>query len=189
MSWALAVLRINDTPLLDALGAATKSKLGEARVGDGSARHLANTAWSFATLLFFHDPLLASLSSLAVRTSSELNWQGIANLSWAMAVLLWHDGTLVQALADAAVSLDQSKAKPQELSNTIWAFACFGDLDLPLMCAVTAASESKLPEFKPQDHANVAWALATLQEHHQPLMDAMAARSITMLQDIEKMLS
>jgi len=53
--------------------------------------------------------------------------------------------------------------KPQELSNTVWAFATIGLQHEPLFRQVVAVAISKRQELSPQNSANILWAYAKLQ--------------------------
>ena len=49
--------------------------------------------------------------------------------------------------------------KPQNLSNTAWAFATLGLVDVQLLTALMREAE-RLGDFKAQGLANTAWGLA-----------------------------
>eukprot|EP00966_Prymnesium_polylepis_P222844 5155282-Prymnesium_polylepis.1 len=50
---------------------------------------------------------------------------------------------------------------PQDLANTVWAFAAAGVRAEALFAAADAAVRSRLCDFNPQDLANTVWAFAT----------------------------
>jgi len=56
-------------------------------IGDFHAQNLANTAWSFAALLYTHRPLLAAIAAQALRSMAQFSTQDLGNLSWAFAKL------------------------------------------------------------------------------------------------------
>ncbi len=57
---------------------------------------------------------------------------------------------------------------PQELINTVWAFAKVGHTDVPLMRAV-AERLATMEGLTPREIANCAWAFATLAQRFPPL--------------------
>merc|ERR1712166_230409 len=66
---------------------------------------------------------------------------------------------LFDALAEAAV-LRVRRFKPQNLSNTAWAYATANHEAPALFDAVAKAAVPRLGEFKPQELSNTAWAYA-----------------------------
>jgi len=65
--------------------------------------------------------------------------------------------------------------KPQNLANTVWAFATAGVRADALYAAVAeAAVRSGLRGFKPQALANTVWAFATADQYHPALLSAIA---------------
>ena len=85
---------------------------------------------------------------------------------------------LFDAIAAEASRLGRlSNFKPQNLSNTVWAFATQGYPAPALFDAIAAEAAPRLGEFTSQGLANVAWAFAT-QTHAAPaLFDAIAAEA------------
>uniref|UniRef100_A0A7S4RAM3 catechol O-methyltransferase n=1 Tax=Alexandrium monilatum TaxID=311494 RepID=A0A7S4RAM3_9DINO len=77
-------------------------------------------------------------------------------------------------------------AKPQELSNTAWAYAQLSFLHLPLMDAIAAASIAKITQCLSQDHSNLAWAFATLHLPNAPLCDSIAAAALRTIRQFER---
>jgi hypothetical protein len=86
-----------------------------------------------------------------------------------------------QPLFDAIASESMYKIRsfnPQELSNTVWAFATIGFSSQPLFDAIASKSLYNIRSFKPQNLSNIVWAFATLGVSSQPLFDAIASESM-----------
>ena len=66
-----------------------------------------------------------------------------------------------------------SEFNPQNLANTVWAFAQSGNRAPELFAAVSKAAQSKLHMMNPQELANTAWAYATAQEVAPALFNAI----------------
>ena len=61
--------------------------------------------------------------------------------------------------------------KPQELSNTVWAYATAGvAADALYAAGAEAAVRGGLAGFTPQNLANTVWAYATADHYHQALL-------------------
>lgn len=92
---------------------------------------------------------------------------------------------LLTAIAAQAINTS-GQAKPQELSNTAWAYAPLPFLHLPLCDAIAAASIAKIAECVSQDISNLAWAFATLHLPHAPLCDALAAPALAKIRYFDR---
>ena len=68
---------------------------------------------------------------------------------------------------------------PQDMANTVWAFAKAGHSAPALFDAVAAEALTKMPHFIPQDIANTVWAFATAMHSAPALFDAVAAEVLT----------
>ncbi|CAK0789880.1 unnamed protein product, partial [Prorocentrum cordatum] len=66
-------------------------------------------------------------------------------------------------------------AKPQEIANTLWAYAKNRSVEAPLFhgLADVALGQDLLWTFKPQELSNTVWSFATVGLHHVPLCTAM----------------
>ena len=72
----------------------------------------------------------------------------------------------------------RSEFKPQELSNTAWAFATAGHATPALFDAIGKESSGRVRAFKPQELCNTAWAFATAGHAAPGLLDAIGKESI-----------
>mmetsp|Transcript_109617 Transcript_109617/g.353740 ORF Transcript_109617/g.353740 Transcript_109617/m.353740 type:complete len:87 (+) Transcript_109617:591-851(+) len=70
----------------------------------------------------FNCPLMAALSSAAIRSSAELLPQNLSNTAWAFATCRVVDEPLMDAIS-AASSSTISQFDIQGLANTLWSFA------------------------------------------------------------------
>lgn len=138
-----------------------------------SPQGLGNMAWAFAR----QAQLAAGVSE---RLKDESN---LANSNGRLAVYTTSyidvGETLIQRLfatiaeTDLRVHNNLSNCKPQDLANTIWAFAVLGLKHVPFMEAVESELVTRttrfikkevtsMTQFKGQELANILWALATL---------------------------
>lgn len=83
-----------------------------ARIEAFDSQALANTSWSFATQMFCHEPLLAAISSRAIRHRFEFTSKHLVNTAWAYAHLTCRDTPLLDSIS-AAVSGKIQEFGPQ----------------------------------------------------------------------------
>ena len=57
---------------------------------------------------------------------------------------------------------------PQDLANTLWAFAKSMQSEAPLFTALARSSHWCVGEFKPQEVGNTVWAFVTAAQHTTP---------------------
>lgn len=67
-----------------ALSAAASRKIKE--IQELSASTLANTAWAFATLGKFNEPLMDAIAEASIRKIREFDAESLSNTAWAFAV-------------------------------------------------------------------------------------------------------
>lgn len=67
---------------------------------------------------------------------------------------------------------------PQNLSNTVWAFATLGVAHRPLFEAISPAVMEMIGEFDLQGLANTLWAFASLVLANAPLLSVIASASM-----------
>lgn len=153
--------------------------------GEFNPREIANTAWGIAKAGGTSPSTFKALAEgSAHRTLAGFKPQELANTVWAFATAI--TGTSGQERLLLATSVDQmltlaeneivqrrayhnadtegglADFKPQELSNTIWAFSTVGRHDSGVYAAVVEEMKRRnLPDFVPQDLANSVWAIVT----------------------------
>jgi hypothetical protein len=122
-----------------------------------------------------------------------LQSQEWSNLLWALATLqkngvnMGSSSNVSAIVAAGSVVMEQriSTAKPQSLSNTLWALATLGwHRDDSTLTKLVTAMVQRSSTAKPQDLSNTLWALATLGWHCDDstltkLVTAMVQRSST----------
>jgi len=74
---------------------------------------------------------------------------------------------------------------PQNLSNTVWAWATLAVTDVPLLKVIAIEAIAKCPEFTAQNFGNTAWAFATCAVAHPPLMQAISQQSMRKIDDYD----
>jgi len=142
------------------------------QIAQFDAQHLANTAWSFATLHIQDLPLLMAISDTAIKQIPNFGCQDLANTTWAFAVVMFRDLPLLEALSQQALSR-RWEMQPQNLSNTAWAFATLRVVDLPLVDAISEAATQIISEFDLQGIANILWSYASLRLRDFPIISSL----------------
>ena len=82
-------------------------------------------------------------------------------------------GTAASGAAGSAAGIPLSETHPQDLANTVWAFATLAVKDSVLLEAVRPAAVLHIWAVNPQDLANTTWALATLAVEDSELLEAV----------------
>jgi len=80
-AWAVSKLLLRELPLLKCI-ARQVTHIGTTSF---SPQELSNTAWSFATLDFFHPPLFAAIASASLPSITLFRSQELANMAWSVA--------------------------------------------------------------------------------------------------------
>ena len=138
-------------------------------------------------------PLMRQSASMAI--DGELTGRELANVCYGVARSRIPESVQRKALLDVlarAAASRMRELKPQELSNTAWAYATAGHRAPQLFDALAAVVESRLTQpsldeelstFSPQELANVCWAFATAGHRHDKLFDALATAALTSMKD------
>mmetsp|Transcript_15920 Transcript_15920/g.36129 ORF Transcript_15920/g.36129 Transcript_15920/m.36129 type:complete len:208 (+) Transcript_15920:664-1287(+) len=104
-----------------------------------TTQEISNMSWALAKLWNYDMPLLAALSSQAIRHISSLNRQELSITAWAFATMGLRPQPLLQAIAASAIRT-MSDFTMLEISNTAWAFAQLAERNSTLIDAIAAAS-------------------------------------------------
>lgn len=80
---------------------------------------------------------------------------------------------LLQCIATALCER-ADQCNPQEVSNSVWAYAKLGFYHGGLMGTMAAEATRRIDEFSQQNLANLAWSFAKLAHLDQDLMQAVA---------------
>jgi hypothetical protein len=158
VSWSCAKLRICDEQLLAELATIAVPCLDEL-----DPIQLANMLWAFAKLQVCARDLFSRASNrLKQRKVGEFDTQCLSIIAWSFATVHWRDSAAFASIA-GELTRNVCSAKPQEISQTLWAFAKSGYYNRTLFDAFgqAAVAASKHSEFKQQELSNVAWAFAT----------------------------
>merc|ERR1739848_951385 len=100
---------------------------------------ISNTAWAGAVLGYTDQPLLAALSSEALRRITNFLPQDMSNLAWSFANIGVRHSPLLQSIASAAMPRI-SELEPQSLTNLAWALDAMRELD-SLNCFLAVATD------------------------------------------------
>jgi len=79
----------------------------------------------------------------------------------------------------------QRKFRPQDLSNTAWAFARIRLLVEPLFGAISSTATSTISDFAPQHLATTAWSFARLRVRNAPFVDVLSTQSMERIAEFE----
>ena len=99
--------------------------------------------------------------------------RGIANIAHGAVFARGPNAKLLYDSLIRAAMAKLSEFNPQNLANTVWAFAQSGNRAPELFAAVSKVAQSKLHMMNPQELANTAWAYATAQEVAPALFNAI----------------
>lgn len=156
-AWAFAKLGFSSPVLFEALAEAALGKLDAF-----TAQGLSNTAWAYATMGHYHPALVQQLAEQVARQVSAFNAQNCSMSAWAFATLRHYHPALFDALLEQLAAQLPAGVEPQNIANSLWAFARAGH---PLGVhtePLVAAAKALLPQMNQQELCNTAWALGVL---------------------------
>ena len=165
------------------------------------SQELNNLAWSMARLNYKDDELLGGIAYQLSNKRRAVTLQDVGTTLWSMASLEYQNVEAYRGVA-GRLSRDRTmQAKPQELSNTVWALAtaevfpeymdCFDSSLIPsklrpspaqverdpvTMCFVFAAQElmRRPQEFKSQEIKDVLWSFSKVGMRYPALFKSVA---------------
>ncbi|KAL0032386.1 hypothetical protein WJX79_008625 [Trebouxia sp. C0005] len=186
MIWAYATLA--HSPLSDFLTLLCGHALHE--LPNFSPQNISNTIWALATLKHTNRALMQAVevevtARLGIPEEAiKFSRQHLANSLWALATLeLLPSGRLLAAVAEA-MKERASDCNPQEISNTVWAFAKLGFYSEGMMDRFASEAEGRIQEFSQQNLANMAWAFGKLTHDAPSLLDAIGLKATTIVKDL-----
>ncbi|KAJ1450646.1 hypothetical protein M885DRAFT_42822 [Pelagophyceae sp. CCMP2097] len=147
------------------------------RLGAMNSGKLRPTEWlGPQTALLLQDLVDAAAKSI---TSDEAKWPPrlIANACWGVAKMGRVKSSALFGAVAVAAPCKIAEFKPQELANTVWAFAKVGSKSPALFDAVSAESVRQIGAFKAQELANTVWAFAKSGYEAAALFEAVAAEA------------
>ena len=168
------------------------------QIGEFSPQNLSNTAWALATLkdhAALRDlwrPIIVEviaethrrLVSGDERVLSAFSRQHLSNTLWALATLEHDPGKAVMAALGAAQAARVPTCIPQEMANSVWAFARLGAHSPELLAAVARESVPRIAEYSPQNLSNLVWSFAKIGFLDAPLMEAAAAHALAVREEM-----
>ncbi|KAK9818101.1 hypothetical protein WJX72_007196 [[Myrmecia] bisecta] len=187
MMWAFATLYcLPDERFITSLCAHALALLS-----DFSPQNISNTIWALGTLKYRNaDALMHAVACEMVKrlrsgeAEKAFSRQHLANTLWGYATLDCDPGQdMLSTLADA-MARRAGECNPQEVSNTVWAFAKLGHYNEALMDTFAREAESRIWEFSQQNLANMAWAFGKLSHFAPSLLDAVAKQALSMAQEL-----
>ncbi|BDA46187.1 probable RAP domain-containing protein, chloroplastic [Coccomyxa sp. Obi] len=121
-----------------------------------SPQNISNTAWAVATLQFKHLTLMTNVASevtarLSSAESSAFSRQHLANLIWSFATLELDPGPAFLRAVANAMAERASNCNPQEISNTVWAYAKLRFYDAAVMDTFANEAMRRIEEFSQQN--------------------------------------
>uniref|UniRef100_A0A7S4QG04 Pseudouridine synthase RsuA/RluA-like domain-containing protein n=1 Tax=Alexandrium monilatum TaxID=311494 RepID=A0A7S4QG04_9DINO len=140
MAWAIAVLLVEDEPLISALAAEAIPKITEF-----ACQELANLAWAVASLRIGDVPLFASISAASIPRIKDYNFQDIVNTAWSFAELRVPNAPLFASISSAAIRrlaaaplAGAGVPKSEDVLGTLHALASIAVPCAPLRAATAA---------------------------------------------------
>lgn len=173
--WSCATLQLRHKPLLMAIAEISARHLNEFKPYE-----LSNLLWAYAKLSLSPSDLLANVTArLLRRREGEFKVQCLSTIVWSFATLKRRNLVVFASIAKE-LSAHAQELKPQEISNTLWAFAKSRCAHAELFSALgdAAVEEPKIWSFKPQELSNSIWAFATVGLQHPTLFTKVEAASI-----------
>lgn len=137
-----------------------------------------------ATLQWALLPLMRQTAEMALK--GELEGRELANVMYGVARSRVPDNPARAGLFDVLAAAAASKLrdlKPQEISNSAWAYATAGHAAPKLFEGLAQSAMPLLIDFSPQELSNMAWSYATAREHSPRLFDRIADASVKRVGD------
>eukprot|EP00928_Gymnodinium_smaydae_P006196 TRINITY_DN12164_c0_g1_i2.p2 TRINITY_DN12164_c0_g1~~TRINITY_DN12164_c0_g1_i2.p2 ORF type:complete len:490 (-),score=130.11 TRINITY_DN12164_c0_g1_i2:90-1559(-) len=169
--WSCATLRYRESGLMPCIADVVLPQLDELKPYE-----LSNMIWAYAKLSMGRSSLFEAVSSrMARRTRGSFGLQCLSMIVWSFATAKYRDPVLFTDIA-SEITATASLTKPQEVANTVWAYAKTRCPDVALFgsLADTVIKDEMLWHFKPQELANTLWAFATIGYHHSGLFSKAA---------------
>eukprot|EP00913_Durusdinium_trenchii_P010286 g9647.t1 len=173
-----------DVPFMHAIASHAAPQLSQWPI-----QEVVNSAWAFAKLSFFQEPLWRSTQHAVFEQLPQYSAQDLSSLTWVFATLASR-GSMWEALL-RRVQLRCGAFEPQHLALTAWACGVLAWRDDCVLTAIVEVAMEKIDAFGSadgtapcQDLSLMFWALAALGLLHEPLLDALGERT---LQKVEQL--
>lgn len=164
--WSCATLRLHEEKLLETIADIVLPCLGELKPFE-----LSNMLWAYAKLSLGTPSLLNAVSERMLnREWGEFSMQCLSMIAWSFATEKHRDLPVFSSIACEIVA-NAATTRPQEIANTLWAYAKNRCAEVSLFNALAEAaiSHNMLWSFKSQELSNTVWAFATIGLQHQLL--------------------
>lgn len=174
--WSCATLRLSEEHLMNTIADVAGARLWELKPFE-----LSNMVWAYAKLSMGMPQLFAAVCKRMLdRQQGEFSLQCLSMIAWSFATAKQKNSNLFSSLAQE-IHRNAVNAKPQEVANTLWAYAKNRCAEIPLFnaLAATACSNDLLWTFKPQELSNTVWAFATIGLQNVELFRAMVPVAIS----------
>lgn len=117
VAWSLAWLNLRQSKLFAVLG-----ELAAPRLAEFKPYEVTNMLWAFAKLQEWNTQLFSAVAArLRERQKWEFKAQCLSVAAWSFTTMRWRDEPLFLSMAEE-LSGQATLLKPQEISNTLWAF-------------------------------------------------------------------
>jgi len=162
-----------------------------------NAQDIGNMVWAYATANHPAPSLLDAIIPMVIEKLDKFDSHSLTNILWAYATLGHPAAELFDAIAATlAATVPTSSVtnsgngnkldalNPQEISNTIWAFALIGDYtpnSILFLDALATSAKGKMDLFNSRDLAMMLRGYATLNHSSPELFDSLSHQSIKLL--------
>merc|ERR1719409_1751983 len=174
--WSCSTLRLHETELMSTIAEVAVERLDELQPFE-----LSNMIWAYSKLSAGTPALFKAVSwRMFRRKEGEFGMQCLSMIAWSFATAMQKDSALFFDIA-REITAHASLTKPQEIANTLWAYAKNRCADAALFNALadTAVENNMLWTFKPQELSNTLWACATIGHSHPRLFKSAVAVAIS----------
>ncbi|KAJ1450530.1 hypothetical protein M885DRAFT_469317, partial [Pelagophyceae sp. CCMP2097] len=130
---------------------------------------------------------LLALARLSLEVDME-QWgaREISNVAWGLSKMGVREEADGAFIANAVATRRWIKSfNPQDIANTIWAFASRGSFDAELFEALAKRSLQVVADFSPQGLANTVWSFAKAGKFDEALFRAIAAAACIRIFDFD----
>jgi len=122
-------------------------------------QQLANTVWSLARLLVWHQPIMSAIAGRVACCGEDFGPQECSNFSWACARMEWRDESMLGAIAGRSVQI-VAEFLPQHLGNIAWSMAKMRNINEPLVSAIADRALFTIPHSEQQEISNLVQGFA-----------------------------
>lgn len=168
VAWSLAWLHLRQSKLFIVLG-----ELAAPRLAEFKPYEVTNMLWAYAKLKEWNAQLFSAVAArLRGRQKWEFKAQCLSVAAWSFTMMKWRDESLFQSMAEE-LSGQATLLKPQEISNTLWAFGKQKIAHKELFEALGWSAFELIwqARFKPRELANCLCAFARVGLSHPNLFN------------------